>query len=399
MSDPQKPNLTYSYVAFQQEQGDNSFPGSQLQADLAELTRASDDTIDALKDVRRSDGKLKNQIVTPDSLSPATRALMVGEGATGPTGPTGPSGPAGVGATGATGPSGAASTVPGPTGPTGATGVTGATEPTGVTGATGATGPTGPGREILSANRTYYVRTDGSDSNTGLVDSSGGAFLTITKALSTVSMIDFGGFVVTIQIGDGTYTAPLTIPVTVGQSTVAGLLILGNTSSPGNVIVSTTSAAAITLESGARCHLQAFEIRTSATGNGVTVPAGSTCHIHTDMRFGAIAQAALQIEGGYVRATGNYSVVGNMQRRVYCRRNGSYTEEFRTITYSGTPAFSSANVESSQGGLVTSAASTQSGSATGKRFTVGDTASLISTGGGGANFYPGDSAGSGTNYS
>jgi hypothetical protein len=151
----------------------------------------------------------------------------------------------------------------------------------------------------------------------------------------------------------------------------------------------------ITLESGARCHLQAFEIRTSTTGNGVTVPAGSTCHIHTDMRFGPIAQAALQIEGGYVRATGNYSVVGNMQRRVYCRRNGIVHEEFRTITYSGTPVFSSANVESSQGGLVTSAASTQSGSATGKRYTVGDAASMISTGGGGANFYPGDSAGRG----
>jgi DNA-binding beta-propeller fold protein YncE len=103
----------------------------------------------------------------------------------------------------------------------------------GSTGATGPTGPTGPGREILSVNRTYYVRIDGSDSNTGLSDTSGGAFLTITKALSAVSMIDFGGFVVTIQIGDGTYTASLTVPVTVGQAVVAGLLILGNTSSPG----------------------------------------------------------------------------------------------------------------------------------------------------------------------
>lgn len=137
MSDPQKPNLTYSYVAFQQEQGDNSFPGSQLQADLAELKRASTDTIEALKDVRRSDGKLQNQIVTPDSLSMATRELMAGVGATGPTGPTGP---AGVGATGPTGATGAT----GPAGATGATGPIGATGPGGATGPAGATGATGP---------------------------------------------------------------------------------------------------------------------------------------------------------------------------------------------------------------------------------------------------------------
>ncbi|TPL87128.1 collagen-like protein [Mesorhizobium sp. B2-3-12] len=173
MASPTKPKLTYSYVAFQQEQQQNPFPGTQLQADLAELTRAAGDTIDALADVRRSDGKLQNQSVTPDSLTPATLALITGEGATGPTGPTGPAGvgatgptgltgatgPSGaagaVGATGATGPAGTNGSngavgatgptgVTGPTGPTGVTGLTGATGITGVTGVTGPTGATGP---------------------------------------------------------------------------------------------------------------------------------------------------------------------------------------------------------------------------------------------------------------
>jgi hypothetical protein len=150
MAAPTKPQLDYSYVAFQAEQGDNSFPGSQLQNDLDELVRAADDTIDALADVRRSDGALPNQKVTVDSLHPAVYDLFTGVGPTGPTGPSGPSGPAGVGATGPVGSNGA-------TGPSGPTGVTGPTGPTGPTGVTGATGPTGPGAAGLVSILDYVV--------------------------------------------------------------------------------------------------------------------------------------------------------------------------------------------------------------------------------------------------
>ncbi|MDF3154781.1 hypothetical protein P3C58_22640 [Mesorhizobium sp. XAP10] len=161
MASPEKPIIDFSYLY--------SFPdGAQLDNDLAELVRAADDTIDALGQIRRADGKLNNQIVTPDALSPATRALITGEGATGPTGPTGPAGAGSTGATGPIGPTGPSGAV-GPVGATGPTGPSGATGPTGSAGLTGTTGPTGP----TGAGATGATGPVGASGPTGVTGATG----------------------------------------------------------------------------------------------------------------------------------------------------------------------------------------------------------------------------------
>ena len=91
---------------------------------------------DYLSQAHKSDGSLKDNVITTNNLSQAIKDkidIIAGQqGPTGPTGATGPQGPQGTpgatgatgpqGSTGATGPSGPASTIPGPTGATGSTG-------------------------------------------------------------------------------------------------------------------------------------------------------------------------------------------------------------------------------------------------------------------------------------
>lgn len=68
MPTPDKPSLDYSYTAFQQAQGNNSFPGTQLDNDLANIVASLDETIDFVSGVIRDDGKLDNGVVTKSSL-------------------------------------------------------------------------------------------------------------------------------------------------------------------------------------------------------------------------------------------------------------------------------------------------------------------------------------------
>src|SRR5262245_35229457 len=129
-------------------------------------------------------------------------------------------------------------------------------------------------REALTANRTYYVRTDGSDVNTGLANTAAGAFLTIQKAVDTISAsLDLNGFTVTVQVADGTYTGAVALKNVVGFRTSGDLVIQGNAGSPTNVVVSPTGGNGFTAVGlSALWILKDLKITTSGGGtNGIFV--------------------------------------------------------------------------------------------------------------------------------
>ena len=255
--------------------------------------------------------------------------------------------------------------------------------------------PSGGARELLTANRTYYVRTDGSDSNDGLSNTSGGAFLTIQKAINITASLDISIYNVTIRVASGTYTGSVLVngPF-VGSGNVS---ILGDTSTPSNVLISTTSAACITVQSNGSLSIGGFKFKTTTSGDGIDVTSNGTVTIVGAVEFGALASGSVHISaanGGKLLniAGGSVIVSGGAYAHIYSQQLGGVVYAGVTVTLSGTPAFSSFFAGANNMGFFRSAGVTYSGSATGSRY-FASANSVIQTDGAGTSALPGNSAG------
>lgn len=253
-------------------------------------------------------------------------------------------------------------------------------------------------REVLKASRTYYVRSDGSDSNTGLANTSGGAFLTSQKAVDVATTLDLNGYTLTIQIADGTYTGATTLKNVVGFAGAGFLVIKGNNSTPANVLISTTSANCFDAN-GTNVVWDIIDLKMQTTTGGQCLNAQSGGAIrYGNVNFGSCANFHVSaFNGGRIEAISNYAVSGGALGHMASSYWASVRATSRTITLTGTPAFSIAFAYAEISALLAVDAMTFSGSATGKRFAVA-TGAQIATGGGGANYLPGNAAGTGTNF-
>lgn len=241
-------------------------------------------------------------------------------------------------------------------------------------------------REILTADRTYYVRTDGSDSNNGLANTSGGAFLTVQKAYDVIaSTLDLGGFKVTISVGAGTFTGGLLVaqPWSGGGSiTVTG--------AGSSTIISTTNKDAISNTSslpGAML-VQNMTLQTTTGGGGLVNYGVGTINFG-GITFGACATYHAAAIGGsaVVQAVANYSITGGAISHLFAATGGSVFVESLALTLTGTPAFFSAFARALSLGAIIADGLTFSGSATGARYSVSLNA-IINTVTGNANYFP-----------
>lgn len=75
MADPTPYTVTYSFSNFQANSPTTPLPAPQLDNELANIATAVAALVEALEDIRRSDGALKNNIVTFDSLEAGLQLL------------------------------------------------------------------------------------------------------------------------------------------------------------------------------------------------------------------------------------------------------------------------------------------------------------------------------------
>lgn len=254
------------------------------------------------------------------------------------------------------------------------------------------------GRELLTANRTYYVRPDGNDSNNGLANTSGGAFLTVQKAYDTIcANLDLAGYAVTIQLADGTYAPPSGTNALLASKAWTGggeIVVQGNSTTPANVVISTTNANAVmvTAPLPGLLTLKDFKIQTATSGDAISLQAAGNLRFG-NMNFGASAGAHLNTNapGAKITAISGYTISGGAQH--HAGLSGQSTIAIPVaVTLTGTPNFSVRFVNAIGLAYLDCSAASFSGAATGVRYGVFINAVIFSNGGS-STFFPGNAAG------
>ena len=248
------------------------------------------------------------------------------------------------------------------------------------------------GRTKLTANTNFYVLATGNDANSGLANTTSGAWLTIQHGISTLlTGYDVGGFQATINVGAGTFAGYNVYGQLAGQ---AGLpLIVSGAGSGSTTINSTITVAYSAYHLAQNATIgSAFSSAVVATELG-RVTTGASLILSGAAGGGSILQSQLC---GLIQIGSNLTISGGAPYAVNAQTNGVIFSNAVTVTLTGTPAFSSAFANAQNNGTLIVGSLSFSGSATGVRYLANENG-VINTNGGGANFFPGNSAGSVSN--
>lgn len=241
--------------------------------------------------------------------------------------------------------------------------------------------------ELITADRTYFVATTGSDSNDGL--SAGSPFLTIQKAVDVAASL-LGPYTVTISVANGAYNAAVILP----KHGVARINIIGNTATPSSVTINTTTC--FFHQAGSSIYsIQGFQL----TGSSYALRAGRGSNLEfNNIDFAACGDHIFS-EGGLISCEGSpkaYTISGNATRHLIASGQGRVGVQGSTVTIGSARAFTFF-AQASLLGLLTANSMTFTGAGvagtTGTRYDVSGN-SVINTGGGGGSYFPGNVAGS-----
>lgn len=253
----------------------------------------------------------------------------------------------------------------------------------------------GGGRTVLTGNATYYVRSDGSDSNNGLANTSGGAFLTIQKAVDTAAALDIAGFAVTIQIADATYSAGAVLKNVVGFAAPGNLVIQGNNTTPANVLISTAAANThgfIADSLSSVWDIKDLKIQTSTATSNALVAQGGSALRYGNIDFGSCNGIHIQAfaPGSTITCLSNYAVSGGAAAHYQSYYGAQIIAPSKTITITGTLSIGFwADMRVLGSGQLFSQTFSGTYTVTGTRYRSSENA-VVFVNGAGATYFPGN---------
>lgn len=209
----------------------------------------------------------------------------------------------------------------------------------------------GGGREILITPRTYYVRTDGNDSNSGLEDTAGGAFLTPQKAIDAAAALDTSIYDVTIKFADGTYTIVngLVLKAAAGGGSIT---LEGNMTTPTNVVIQTNNSSPVdnvlVYKAQATTNYFLKGIYFTQVGSAVgqyTIRQELGYMVIDNCRVGGASFALIAAANSKIYLPGNMSFIGNVPYAIACQPLGavetssSGTKTYTLVSFSSSSGF------------------------------------------------------------
>jgi hypothetical protein len=239
----------------------------------------------------------------------------------------------------------------------------------------------------ITANTTFYYRTDGNDNNTGLNDSPTGAFQTPQGAYTAItSQYNFNGYTVTIQHGGETGVRTFAGVIAAGGWVGGGILNWAGNGNPANTIWTSNGIgdgiSIISTLSG-QMGFSGFTI-TAQTGNGIGFYGAGLILIGMAMVFGACPNGYHIVAGAsgasaYIRSGATVTVSGNAMGFLQATSSGYGQVYLSSVTFSGNPVFSQGLLVTTSGGNITWLQVTVSGSYGGPAADMYDAFGTITT--------------------
>lgn len=249
-------------------------------------------------------------------------------------------------------------------------------------------------RELLTAPRTYYVRSDALYTDApGRLDTPAGACQTWQQAYNLAAQTDFGGNAVTLQHGNEAAPVVFNQRISMDVLTGGGQLHIRGSATPGKTTINPVTGNAVELRStltpvyfhditfdGGEIHIMPAYLSTVNLMDGVVFGAASFCHM--------LVHDALAIVNDLSSHT---TITGSTGYHILVSGGMAFVES-NFVTLTGTPNFSSGYFGLTNGGRIQTVGTAFTGTATGPRYWVVMN-SVLNTLGSGTTYLPGSVAG------